>query len=174
MNAMISGHQHSDVAQWFNENYFLSEGSLFWRVKCNDDQHHHHHYVVSLESIFLSSRKSNQGSKKNKNHQNFTANPLSSFPNSWIECKCLKKGENVSSPKHANVEDSFVLQFCSVSHACHLALKLNKLLIDLENSLQPRHMATFRKTTIFPLNFHTNFCPRQPYTMFHLHPMALK
>ena len=48
---------------------------------------------VSLESSFLSSQKSNQGSKKKEIHQNFTANPPSTFPNSWIDCKCHKKGE---------------------------------------------------------------------------------
>ena len=52
-----------------------------------------HHSVVSLESIYLSSQKSNQGSKKKENHQNFTANPPSTFSNSWIDCKYLKKGE---------------------------------------------------------------------------------
>ena len=31
--------------------------------------------------------------KKKINHQNFTAKPLSSFSNSWFDCKCLKKGK---------------------------------------------------------------------------------
>ena len=52
-----------------------------------------HHSVISLKSIYLSSQKSNQGSKKKENYQNFTANPPSTFSNSWIDYRCLKKGE---------------------------------------------------------------------------------
>ena len=31
--------------------------------------------------------------KKKENYQNFTANPPSTFSNSWIDYRCLKKGE---------------------------------------------------------------------------------
>ena len=75
-----------------------------------------------------------------------------------------EKGENVSSlasPEHTKFEDSFV----------HLALKLNKLLIDFEHRLQPKHIATFRDGNIFLYEFSHKVLPQ---AMFHLHSMALK
>ena len=99
------------------EHCFLSAGSLMKRVgatmiSSDHNQLRHHHSVVSLKLIFLSSRKSNQGSKKNKNHQNFTANPLSSFPNSWIECKCLKKGKTCRRYLRRNTQKLKTVLFC--------------------------------------------------------------
>ena len=76
------------------EHCFLSAGSLMKRVgatmiSSDHNQLRHHHSVVSLKLIFLSSRKSNLGSKKKEINQNFTANPPSSFTKNWIDCKCL-------------------------------------------------------------------------------------
>ena len=46
------------------EHCFLSAGSLMKRVGATMISSDHHHSVVSLKLIFLSSRKSNLGSKK--------------------------------------------------------------------------------------------------------------
>ena len=71
------------------EHCFLSAGSLMKRVGATMISSDHHHSVVSLKLIFLSSRKSNLGSKKKEINQNFTANPPISFTKNWIDCKCL-------------------------------------------------------------------------------------
>ena len=82
--------------QSINENYFLSERSLFWRVKCDDDQHHRHHSVVSLESIFLSSGKSNQGSKKKtKNIRISLRIHWAAFPTAGMTVNAWKRGKRV-------------------------------------------------------------------------------
>ena len=51
-------------------------------------------------------------SKKNKNHQNFTANPLSSFSNSWIDCKCLKREKICCRYLRRNTQNLRAVLFC--------------------------------------------------------------